>query len=250
MNCVKNHTKYATFLVIFIYVLLLSGRVPAAGPPMLGEILDKTEANYKQFQAFTASFRQTTTSSAAGTVTPGEATGRLYYAKPRQMRWEYDKPEVQVFVANNNYAWLYVPSENQVSLFDSKKLFASPLAQAFFSGAGGLKKNFEITLDSALSTSGSAVLKLVPGQEDPNIKILFLWIDLKTYRISRLESQDILGNTNRIILESLSPVSNIDHRLFHLEIPRGTHVLDIEGRELPLAEIEQLKSKIASGKSP
>lgn len=230
-------------------ILFLTAPVFAAGGgPMLGEILNKTEARYSQIQAFTATFRQTTTSSAAGTLTPGEASGRLYYAKPRQMRWEYDKPELQVFTANNNYAWLYVPSENQVSMFDATKLFASPLAQTFFDGAVGLKNHFEVTLDAAQSTKNSAVLKLVPKQEDPSIKVLFLWIDLQTYRISRIDSQDILGNTNRIILESLTPQPNLDHRLFHLEVPRETVILDADGRTLPALEAEQLKSKIATGK--
>ncbi len=248
MSYVKKSARYVLFAAVSISMLVLCARLAAAGPP-LGKILDQTEAKYKHIQAFTASFRQSTTSAAAGTITPGEATGRLYYAKPKQMRWEYDKPEAQVFVANNAYAWLYVPSENQVSLFDANKLFASPLAQTFFSGAVGLKKNFEITLDSALSNSNAAVLKLVPRQEDPNIKLLFLWIDLKTYGITRIESQDILGNTNRILIESLTPVSNLDHKLFQMDIPKGTHVLDADGRELSPAEIEALKSKIASGKA-
>ncbi len=248
MNRFDKSAKSVLFPAALIVMLALCGRLAAAGPP-LGQILEKTEAKYKRIQAFTASFRQTTTSAAAGTVTPEEATGRLYYAKPRQMRWEYDKPEPQIFIANNDYAWLYVPSENQVSLFDANKLFASPLAQTFFSGAVGLKKNFEITLDSALSASNSAALKLVPIQEDPNIKLLFLWIDLNTYGITRIESQDILGNTNRIVLDSLTPVSNIDRKLFQMDIPKGTHVLDVDGRELTPPEIEQLKSKIASGKA-
>jgi outer membrane lipoprotein carrier protein len=216
----------------------------AAGPAMLGEILSKTEANYQKIQAFTASFRQTTTSSAAGTLTPGEAVGRLYYAKPRQMRWEYDKPEVQIFVANNQYAWLYVPPENQVTLFDANKLFASPLAQTFFGGAVNLKNHFDVTLDSTQSNKSWGVLKLVPKQEDPNIKLLFLWIDLQNFRISRIESQDILGNTNKIIIESLTPVPNLDQKLFQMDIPQTTKVFDSEGKELNQNEVEQLKNKI------
>lgn len=214
----------------------------------IGEILNKTEAKYQQIQAFTATFRQSTTSSAAGTLSPGEASGRLYYAKPRQMRWEYDKPELQVFTANNHYAWLYVPSDNQVSLFDAGKLFASPLARTFFDGAVGLKNHFDVTLDAAQSTKGSAVLKLVPKQEDPTVKLLYLWIDLQSYRITRIDSQDLLGNTNRIILESLTQVPSLDPRLFHMEIPQGTTVTDAEGRTLTPVEVEQLKSKIVSGK--
>ncbi len=243
--------KNATALLVALFLVLSlsgTGRTAGAGGPMLGEILSKTEANYQKIQAFTATFRQMTTSSAAGTVTPGEAVGRLYYAKPRLMRWEYDKPEQQVFVANNQFAWLYVPGENQISMFDAKKLFASPLAQTFFDGAVGLKNHFDVTLDAGQSSRNFAVLKLVPKQEDPSIKLLFLWIDLQTYRISRIESQDILGNTNRITIESLSPHPSLDARLFQLDAPPMTKIFDAEGREFTPEEIDQLKSKIAAGK--
>lgn len=240
--------KSVVYLLLSLIIFWPASPVFSAAPPMLGEILNKTEANYLKVQAFTATFRQMTTSAAAGTITPGEATGRVYYAKPKQMRWEYDKPEEQVFVANNQYAWIYVKGENQISLFDANRLFSSPLAQTFFEGTVGLKNHFDITLDSTQSTKSSAVLKLVPKQEDPNIKLLFLWIDLQTYRISRIESQDILGNTNRITLQSWTPKSGLDPKLFHLDVPSGGKIFDSEGREFPPAEIEQLKGKISSGK--
>ncbi len=235
-------------MFVLLALFCSAGPLWAAGNPMLGDILNKTEANYQKVQAFTAIFHQQTSSAAAGAVTPGEASGRLYYAKPHQMRWEYDKPEEQVFVANNQFAWLYVRAENQVTMFDAKKLFASPLARTFFDGAVSLKQYFDVTLDSNQSTRNSAVLKLVPRQEDPTIKLLYLWIDLQSYRITRIESQDILGNTNKIVLESWTPHPFLDTGLFNLDSPASAKVFNAEGGELTSAEIEQLKAKISSGK--
>ncbi|MFZ0927139.1 MAG: hypothetical protein WAN11_00960, partial [Syntrophobacteraceae bacterium] len=83
------YTVFLRFVVLFLF-LCSAGPVSAAGPPkMLGEILGKTESNYQNIHAFTAIFHQKTTSAAAGTLSAAEAMGRLYYAKPRQMRWEY-----------------------------------------------------------------------------------------------------------------------------------------------------------------
>ncbi|MGO9017000.1 MAG: LolA family protein [Syntrophobacteraceae bacterium] len=242
------YTVFLRFVVLFLF-LCSAGPVSAAGPPkMLGEILGKTEANYQNIHAFTAIFHQKTTSAAAGTLSAAEAVGRLYYAKPRQMRWEYDKPEEQLFVANNQFAWLYVRAENQITLFDADKLFASPLARTFFEGALGLKNYFDVTLDPIQSTQNLAVLKLVPKQEDPSVKLLYLWIDLRSYRISRLQSLDILGNSNEIAIDAFTPHSSLDPGLFHLEVPPSAKVFDAEGRELSPAEIEQLKARISSGK--
>jgi outer membrane lipoprotein carrier protein len=236
-------------LLVLLLFLCSAGPVSSAGPPrMLGEILGKTEAIYQSIHAFTAIFHQKTTSAAAGTLSAAEAQGRLYYAKPRQMRWEYDKPEEQVFVANKQFAWLYVRAENQITMFDADKLFASPLARTFFEGALGLKNHFDVTLDPIESTQNLAVLKLVPKQEDPSVKLLYLRIDLRNYRISRIQSQDIVGNSNEIAIDSFTPHSSLDPALFHLEVPPLAKVFGPDGRELSAAEIEQLKARISSGK--
>ena len=248
---VKTGLCRAAFPCLLVLLLFLrsGGPVSAAGPPrMLGEILGKTEANYENIHAFTAIFHQKTTSAAAGTLSAAEAQGRLYYAKPRQMRWEYDKPEEQVFVANNQFAWLYVRAENQITMFDADKLFASPLARTFFEGALGLKTHFNVTIDPIASTQNLAVLKLVPRQEDPSVKFLYLWIDLLSYRICRIQSRDIVGNSNEIVFDSFAPHSSLDPALFHLEVPPSAKVFGGDGREVSAAEIEQLKARISSGK--
>lgn len=222
------------------------GTARANQAALLSDILKKTEANYQKIQAFTANFHQSTTSSAASTMTTTQASGKLFYEKPRQMRWEYEKPEPQVFVANRDLAWLYVPADKQISLFDAKTLFASPLAQTFFDGMVELKKHFQVSLDPKQSSKATAVLRLVPKQEDPNIKALFLRIDLQTYKIITIESHDALGNANRIMLDSQNSVPQLDRKLFELDTPPGITATDMDGRELSPAEIDNLKQKLQS----
>ncbi len=245
----NNHcrTAFANLLVLLL-VLCSAGGVSAAGSsPMLGEILARTEANYQNIHAFTAIFRQKTTSAATGTLSAGEARGRLYYAKPRLMRWEYDMPEAQTFVANNQFAWLYAPADNQVTMFDADKLFSAPMARTFFDGALGLKNHFDVTLDPVQSTQNTAVLQLVPKKEDPNVKLAYLWIDLKSYRICRIETHDVLGNSNEISLDSFTPHLGLDPELFRLDVAPSAKIIGVDGRELSPAEIDQLKAKIFSG---
>lgn len=236
-------------LISFLCVVLLAGvSVPARAksPEALGDILKKTETYYQQIHAFTAYFRQTTSSAAAGAVSKTEASGKLYYQKPRQMRWEYEKPEPQVFAADHELAWLFSPVDKQISLFDAKNFFSSPLARTFFDGVVELKNHFTVTLDSKQSTGSAAVLKLVPKEEDPNIKTLFLWIDLQNYRIQTIETRDALGNINRITLDALQPTPRLDSKLFQLDVPPSTAVVDTDGRELTPAEIEAMKQKLSS----
>ena len=174
-NTKHGAVKTGPYRTAFPYILALlvflssPGLVAAAGPAMLGEILAKTEANYQNIHAFTALFHQKTTSAAAGTMGSAEASGRLFYERPRQMRWEYEKPEDQVFVANNQFAWLYVRAENQITLFDADKLFSSPLARTFFDGALGLKNHFDVTLESSRSTRNLGCFEARPKAGRPKL---------------------------------------------------------------------------------
>jgi outer membrane lipoprotein carrier protein len=256
---VNNTNRVAVGKVLFrlsfsclLAVLLLLGwvgRAPAAAPAQsIGEILSKTEANYRSIHAFTAIFSQKTVSAAATTLGAEKAGGKLYYAKPHQMMWEYEKPEKQEFVANNKIAWLYTKDENRITLFDAQRLFASPLASAFFDGALKLRDHFNVTLDPILSTPAIAVLQLTPLRPDPSIKLAYLWIDLRNYLISRVQTRDLLGNTNEITINSFTPRPSLNPGLFHLHVPAAVKVFDVNGRMLTYAQVERLQSEMSSGK--
>ena len=224
------------------------GSQPPARPNRSGKYFPKRKAITADIHAFTAIFSQKTVSAAATTLGAEKAGGKLYYAKPHQMRWEYDKPEKQAFVANNKLAWLYTQAENRITMFDAQKLFSSPLASAFFDGALKLRDHFNVTLDQVLSTPSTAVLQLTPLRRDPSIKHAYLWIDLRTYQISRVQTQDLLGNTNEITITSFTPRPSLDPGLFHLQVPPSATVLGADGREMSAAQIQQLKARISSGK--
>ncbi len=232
-------------VIYMIAAMLLFNPLQVYGQPAISmsDLLRQTEEYYQKVDSFTARFHQVTTSAVARTMTT-EATGTLYYQKPRQMRWEYETPEEQIFVANQQLAWLHVPGDRQISLFDSKALFSSPLAQTFFDGFVELRKNFDVTLESHMSSHQTAVLRLVPKTHDPGIRYLFLWIDRDSHRIEKLESHDAMGNMNLISLEDQRTGSPIEPHKFHLEIPPSTVVLDLEGRQMSPAEIEELKKKL------
>lgn len=230
-------------VALFIGFLSLHPRPAFAAQSLtLGEILQGTESYYQHLSAFTAHFSQFTTSATASSMTT-KASGTLYYQKPRQMRWEYHTPEPQVFIANQDMAWLYVPSERQVSIFAAKTFFNSPLAETFFEGVNELSAHFNVSLDPNRSNSDTAVLRLVPKHEDPNIKLLLLWIDLQTFQITQVETQDALANTNLITLQDQQTVSHLDDKLFQMNIPPGTIVADSQGRELTPQQVQELKKK-------
>ena len=239
MGSIMNRTlSYYLVLGMNLCFLLLPAVSRAETAISLQEILQGVESHYQQVKAYTASFKQVTSSAATALTT--EAAGRLHYQKPKQMRWEYQTPEVQTFVVNNKLAWLYVPAENQITLFDAQTFFSSPLSQTFFEGVFELQRQFHVALDHSQSSTTSAALALTPKVEDPNIQSMRLYIDLTSYRILTIETKDALGNSNRITLESQKEQVKLEQKLFQLVVPQSTAVIDQEGRQLNGAEIDKL----------
>jgi len=55
-----------------------------------------------------------------GTVLRTEA-GTAYFRRPGKMRWEYDRPEKDLFLVDGKTAWFYVPSDHTVTRAPAKQ---------------------------------------------------------------------------------------------------------------------------------
>jgi outer membrane lipoprotein carrier protein len=207
------------------------------------DILRGIEEHYGSFQAYSADFSQWTTSAAASTMTT-EAHGTFYFQRPKRMRWEYRSPEPQAFVAVEDFVWLLVPEEHQVSLFDSRDFFSSPIMKTLFDGFLDLANHFTPVLDDGESSREVAVLTLTPKKEDPNLQSLRIHVARKTFDILRIETRDALGNTNRLDFQNHRKVERLPDTLFRLEAGPDTLVLDADGRRLERGEVLELQRKI------
>ncbi|MEJ5348744.1 MAG: outer membrane lipoprotein carrier protein LolA [Desulfosoma sp.] len=207
------------------------------------EILSKMENTYRTLSAYTADFTQWTTSVASSGATT-KAHGVFYYQKPYRMRWEYEAPDRQIFVAFKDTAWLYIPEDRQISLLEMKELLQSPVMRTFFEGVVQLKENFQATLDAASASEETAVLRLTPKQEDPNVRDLRVWVDTTAYTITEIEAHDALGNINRIQFHNQKYVPNLPKELFAFNPDETVVVLDPSGRKLHPEEIGAIKRRL------
>lgn len=70
------------------------------------------ESRYRQAQTLQATFLELY--SEGGRVLRTEA-GTAYFRRPGKMRWEYERPEKDVFLVDGKTAWFYVPSDHTVT---------------------------------------------------------------------------------------------------------------------------------------
>jgi len=101
--------------VLCALVLLLS---PLAGNREAGELASRMEARYRGAKTLQATFLERYAEN--GSVVRTEA-GTAYFRRPGKMRWEYERPEKDLFLVDGKTAWFYVPADHSVTRVPAKQ---------------------------------------------------------------------------------------------------------------------------------
>src|SRR5229473_2643206 len=101
--------------VLCALVLLLS---PLAGNREAGELASRMEARYRGAKTLQATFLERYAEN--GSVVRTEA-GTAYFRRPGKMRWEYERPEKDLFLVDGKTAWFYVPADHTVTRIPAKQ---------------------------------------------------------------------------------------------------------------------------------
>ena len=101
--------------VLCALVLLLS---PLAGNREAGELASRMEARYRGAKTLQATFLERYAEN--GSVVRTEA-GTAYFRRPGRMRWEYERPEKDLFLVDGRTAWFYVPADHTVTRVPAKQ---------------------------------------------------------------------------------------------------------------------------------
>jgi outer membrane lipoprotein carrier protein len=95
--------------VLFALALLL---LPSTGRKEAGELASRLEARYRGAKTLQATFLERYAEN--GSVVRSEA-GTAYFRRPGKMRWEYERPEKDLFLVDGKTAWFYVPADHTVT---------------------------------------------------------------------------------------------------------------------------------------
>lgn len=218
--CLLPSTQSAMRYALCAFVAFLALTAHAAEPAT--ELIAKIQKQYDQTQSLSADFLQKTRSRAASLGT--SARGRLYFLKPRAMRWDYEQPRQQ-FVINAEKAWLYVPKEKTIYLYESEQIINSPVILSFFSGLGQLGEMFNITqLPSDPGPPPRHRLVLLPRESESPVSRITLWVDPGSLHVVRIQTEDPLGNINEITFTNIKVNAEMEPSWFALEVPEGVRL--------------------------
>jgi outer membrane lipoprotein carrier protein len=135
-------------------------------PPNVQRIVQALESHYRAAKTLQADFLER---FSEGGRQERLESGRVYFAKPGRMRWEYESPETKLFVSDGRILWFYVPADHSATrqLVKQSDDWRTPLA--LLTGQVNLSRlcgRIQLAPGPPLS-DGSVVLQCWPKGEAP-----------------------------------------------------------------------------------
>jgi outer membrane lipoprotein carrier protein len=192
----------------------------------LNKVVDQLQHRYAQIEGFSAHFRQIYTSN----LVKQEESGLVYMKKPGRMRWEYQKPEVKLFISDGKRSYFYVPEDNQVTVqsFSAADIHSVPLS--FLLGRGDVRRDFDVQWETKETKLGTKnyLLRLTPKTPQSAFALLLLEISPQDYHIERLIVADQTGDRSEFIFTQFDPKAKIEDGKFKFKIPKNAEVLNAD----------------------
>lgn len=195
-----------------------------AAEPSVKDVVRSVESHYNRARTLEADFIQRYTQGPTTLV----ESGRVYFRKPGRMRWDYDSPEKKLFLADGDYAYLYVPEEQQVR---RQSLKQAPDWQATFAlllGRVDLERVFrDLELVRVHRPEEPARWQLRGRAKSDRQAFEEVWLDLNdAYQVLRIEIRQRDGSLMEFHFRRWREDQPLDPELFRLEVPPGTAWLD------------------------
>lgn len=212
-----------------LLVILMAWPLSAAWAVTPQEVMDRVQAQYDKSPGFKTRFRHESRLKAVSQVDVAE--GWMYFQKPSRMRWEYQTPpeHKKEFVSDGRQVWLYIPQDAVVMVYPVGQVLRSDLVMRFFSGVGQFQRDFQISWKTPPEAGASYVIDLVPRQAAPELKVLTLTINPRTYLVEKLEFANALGEETRFTFSQSQMDVRLKPDFFTFVPPPGVQVV----REAP-----------------
>ena len=213
------------FCCLALSLLVGLPAVTASAEPAPAEVARRLQQAYDRTASFSARFEQLTTVPMSNRTRKG--SGTVVFQKPYKMRWDYQKPDVQVLVSDGKKVSLYVAASRQLMVRTMDEYLQSDVTYAFFSGRGRIVKDFTVAaVPPEKQLAGLYAIRLTPKTTHPQVDYLYLWVDPKQYFITRFEVVDQFGSVTTLSFSGIELNPAVGAAAFHYTPPPGTEILE------------------------
>jgi outer membrane lipoprotein carrier protein len=220
-------------------VLLL---LPLPASNKAAELSSRMEARYRSAKTLQATFLERYSEN--GVVLRSEA-GTAYFRRPGKMRWEYERPEKDLFLVDGKTAWFYAPPDHTVTRVPARQSedLRTPLALL----AGQMKisricSHVEVAEGERPLREGDAVLRCVVRGEktarsadQPDSALaangtdaIFFEVAADSGELARLIVRQVGGVEVEFRFENWRFDPPISETMFRFELPAGVAIVNGE----------------------
>lgn len=198
---------------------------PEQETPLLDSILSQMDASYRKLQSYRAGFEQE--SETKTFKRKSQASGRVYFLKPSEMRWDYLQPEEKEVYLSGERIHIYLPGRNQVIEQTLNDAMPGVAPARLFMGVAELVGSFSVSADCADEDVENAYcLRLTPKDHKAiSVEEILLWVGKKDFLPLRTESRDVLGNRTTISFRNGEANVPLKEELFQFQVPPGAEVI-------------------------
>jgi outer membrane lipoprotein carrier protein len=223
----KLFTTTGIGLCLVLSLLALPACVFSEELPSVGDVAQKLQSSYEKTKDLKADFVQEATIKSIKKTQREE--GRVFFKNPKNMLWEYTKPQGKKLVINSQKAWLYLSKEKVVYTQKSESIFQSRFLINFFAGAGKLKDDFIIKYaePKAYDKDGNYLLVLIPREKTAACNLLKLTVDKNSFYILQVSFDDVMGNSTALKFSNISVNTGLAQKIFQFKPPAGVEVFEM-----------------------
>jgi outer membrane lipoprotein carrier protein len=216
-----------SLLLACVLLLLPLAASRAAGAENAGEaLLRRVGERYAAAHTLSAKFRQEIPLQNVGIVR--KASGTVYFGRPLKMRWDYNGPEAQLFLADGRHFYFRPAGSSQVirRVVDEKGLGGKiPLLLLF--GKGEIMSLFRVDASDPRKGGEEMLLRLSPrGDGAPEVRRIDLVVGAGDALIREVHLFDRLGGENHLYLTDVTVNPSLPADLFRFRKPAGVSVVD------------------------
>ena len=189
-------------------------------------ILRKVSKRYAEARVLSARFNQEIPLQNLGIVR--KASGKVYFGRPLKMRWDYDAPENQLFLADGEYFYFRPTGSLEVI---RKKIEENsiggkiPLLLLF--GKGDIFSMFHVEESVPHKNGTGVILRLTPKEGGaPEIRMIYLVVEPRENLIVEVHLFDRLGGENRLYLSDIRFDPSLPADIFRFRNPAEIPVVD------------------------
>jgi outer membrane lipoprotein carrier protein len=163
-----------------------------------------------------------------------EEAGKAYFLRPGKMRWEYEKPEKNLFLVDGKYVWFYAPADRTVTRVPADKSEDWRTPVAFLTSGAKLSRicsKVERAPSEPTSQPNAFVYSCIPKNGDDSSAVggesrpVYFEITDKG-ELTRLKMDESAGQSLEFLFRQWEWNPPLDKSMFAFNPPQGVAIVN------------------------